>query len=92
MPLAGHSHVYPKIGYDILQLRRVFDVEVGDYVVKLRHIPCGVRQSRLSISLREPQGGLFGPGRQNANSDAVERKRMNRAVAPAVSKGPRVVA
>jgi hypothetical protein len=37
------------IGYDILHLRRVLVVEVGDYVVKFCRVQCDVRQSKLAF-------------------------------------------
>ena len=64
--------------YDIVHLRRVFVLYVKDHVIKFRRVLCDVRQGKLSLSLREPHGGLFGLERRNTNTDVVERKRRRR--------------
>jgi len=40
--------------------------------MKLRHVLCDTRQSKLPLKLREPHGWLFGPERRDSNTDAVD--------------------
>ena len=71
------------VAYYVLHLHCVFIVKLWDDVIKLCCILCHVRQSKLTLQLREPHGWFLRPERRDTSTDAVDiESRIRRLLRP----------